>query len=106
MTDLMKQLRAGKVERRRQLAALPVGEKLRMLEEMVADTRGISATQPPKPLNPVRVRGKKGKRPPVVLGPPRSQVQLGNVGLAEAELRTGERSQVQLGNEERTRSER
>jgi hypothetical protein len=57
MTDLMKQLRAGKVERRRQFAALP-GEKLRMLEEMVAATRGISATQPPKPLNPVRVRGK------------------------------------------------
>jgi hypothetical protein len=33
MTDLMKQLTARKVERRRQLAALPVGEKLRMLED-------------------------------------------------------------------------
>ncbi|HEV7866193.1 MAG TPA: hypothetical protein VGO90_00825 [Chthoniobacteraceae bacterium] len=58
MTDLMKQLRAGKVERRRQFAALPVGEKLRMLEEMVAATRVISATRPPKPVDPVRVRGK------------------------------------------------
>lgn len=56
MTDLMKQLTARKVERRRQLAALPVGEKLRMLEEMVAAAKKISATQPPKPVNAVRVR--------------------------------------------------
>ena len=55
MTDLMKQLTARKVERRRQLAALPVGEKMRMLEEMVAAAKR-SATQPPKPVNPVRVR--------------------------------------------------
>ena len=54
MTDLMKQLVARKVERRRQLAALPVGEKLRMLEVMVAATRAISATRPAKPANPVR----------------------------------------------------
>ena len=40
--------------RRRALAALPVGEKLRMLEEMIADTRAIVATHPPKPANPVR----------------------------------------------------
>ena len=56
MTDLMKQLTARKVERRRQLAALPVGEKLRMLEEMVAAAKMISATKPPKPINPVRAR--------------------------------------------------
>ena len=56
MTDLMKQLTTRKVKRRRQLAALPVGEKLRMLEEMVAAAKMISATQPPKPINPVRVR--------------------------------------------------
>jgi hypothetical protein len=56
MTDLMKQLTARKVERRRQLAALPVGEKLRMLEEMVAAAKRISATQPAKPVNPVRGR--------------------------------------------------
>jgi hypothetical protein len=55
MTDLMKQLTARKVERRRQLAALPVGEKLRMLEEMVAAAKTISATRPPKPANPVRM---------------------------------------------------
>lgn len=53
MTDLMRQLTARKVERRRQLAALPVGEKLRMLEEMVAATKAISATRPPKPVNAV-----------------------------------------------------
>jgi hypothetical protein len=53
MTDLMRQLTARKVERRCQLAALPVGEKLRMLEEMVAATKAISATRPPKPVNAV-----------------------------------------------------
>jgi hypothetical protein len=31
-----------------------VGEKLRMLEEMIADTRAIVASHPPKPANPVR----------------------------------------------------
>jgi len=55
MTDLMKQLTARKVERRRQLAALPVGEKLRMLAEMVAAAKVISATRPPKPVNAVRL---------------------------------------------------
>jgi hypothetical protein len=54
MSEFMKQLAARKVERRRQLAALPVGEKLRMLEEMVAASKAISATRPPKPANPVR----------------------------------------------------
>lgn len=49
MTELMRQLTARKLERRKQLAALPVGEKLRMLEEMVAATKAISATRPPKP---------------------------------------------------------
>jgi hypothetical protein len=32
VTELMRQLAARKVERRRQRAARPVGEKLRMLE--------------------------------------------------------------------------
>lgn len=52
MIDMMRQLTARKVERRRQLASLPVGGKLRKLEEMVATTKAISATRPP---NPVRV---------------------------------------------------
>jgi hypothetical protein len=39
----MRQLAARKVERCRQLASLPVGEKLRILEEMVAATKAISA---------------------------------------------------------------
>ncbi len=57
MTELMRQLTARKLERRKQLAALPVGEKLRMLEEMVAATRAISATRPPKPAVAVRKKG-------------------------------------------------
>lgn len=62
MSDFMHQLHARKVERRRQLAALPVGEKLRMLEEMVAATKAISTTRPPKPANAVRrrVNGERG----------------------------------------------
>ncbi len=59
MTDLMRQLAARKMERRRQLASLPVGEKLRMLEEMLAAANAITASRPPKPANPVRV-GVKG----------------------------------------------
>jgi hypothetical protein len=55
MTDLMQQLKNRKVERRKQLAALPIGEKLRMLEQMVATTKAISATRPSKPLNPIRI---------------------------------------------------
>ncbi len=55
MTELMQQLAARKIERRRQLAALPVGEKLRMLEEMIAAARVISATRPRNPANPVRI---------------------------------------------------
>lgn len=54
MSDLIQQIAARKVERRKQLAALPVGEKLRMLEQMVAATKAISATRPSKPLNAVR----------------------------------------------------
>jgi len=56
MTEFMRQLAAHKVERRRQLAALPVGEKLRLLEEMVAATKAVSATRPPKPVNAVRFK--------------------------------------------------
>lgn len=61
MTDVMRQLAARKVERRRQLAALPVGEKLRMLEEMVAATKAINATRPPKPANPVRLSARSSR---------------------------------------------
>jgi hypothetical protein len=59
MTELEqfhRQIRESKLAWRRQVAALPVGEKLRMLEEMIADTRAIVATHPPKPANPVRRR--------------------------------------------------
>ena len=60
MNDIMQSILEGKRARRRELAALPVGEKLRMLEQMLADTRAIAATRPPKPANPVRItRGAK-----------------------------------------------
>lgn len=55
MTELMQRIRERKRTWRKQIAALPVGEKLRMLEEMIADTRAIAATRPPKPANPVRI---------------------------------------------------
>lgn len=55
MTDLMQQISARKVERRKQLAALPVGEKLRMLEQMVAAAKAICDTRPSRPLNAVRL---------------------------------------------------
>ncbi len=54
MTELMQQIISRKRERRRQLASLPVGEKLRMLEQMVAAAKAISANRPAKPVNPVR----------------------------------------------------
>ena len=55
MTELERRLRESKLAWRKHVAALPVGEKLRMLEEMIADTRAIVATHPPKPANPVRL---------------------------------------------------
>ena len=55
MTDIMRQILEGKRARRKELAALPVGEKLRILGQMLDATRAISATRPPKPANPVRL---------------------------------------------------
>ena len=49
MTEIMRQITARKLAWRRQLASLPVGEKLRMLEEMVQAAKAIAATRPPKP---------------------------------------------------------
>ena len=54
MTDLMQRIIASKRARRKELAALPVGEKLRILEQMIEDTRAIAASRPPKPVNAVR----------------------------------------------------
>lgn len=56
MTSLLKDMVARKSERRRELAALPVGEKLRMLEQILADTRSIVATHPLKPANALKVK--------------------------------------------------
>jgi len=53
----MQQIANRKLARRKELAALPVGEKLRMLEKMIADTSVISATHPAKPEHPVRLTG-------------------------------------------------
>ena len=58
MTDLVQRIIESKRARRKELAALPVGEKLRILEQMIEDTRAIAASRQPKPANPVRpVRG-------------------------------------------------
>ena len=54
MNDLMQSILKGKRARRRELAALPVGEKLRILEQMIEATRAIAATRPARPANPVR----------------------------------------------------
>ena len=53
--DLTRRILENKRTRRRELAALPVGEKLRILEEMLKQTSAIAATRPPKPAKPVRV---------------------------------------------------
>ena len=55
MTDIMRQILEGKRARRKELAALPVGEKLRILDQMIEATRAITASRPPKPANPVRL---------------------------------------------------
>ncbi len=55
MTELMRRIIESKRACRQELATLPVGEKLRLVEQMIADTRAITATQPPKPANPVRI---------------------------------------------------
>ena len=47
---------ARKRERRKALATLPVGEKLRMLEQIMADTQAIAATHPPKPANALKMK--------------------------------------------------
>jgi hypothetical protein len=54
MTEMTRQLAARRLERRKPLAALPVGEKLRMLEEMTAATRTIGATRPAKSAHVIR----------------------------------------------------
>lgn len=55
MTDLMRRIIESKKAMRRELAALPVGEKLRILERMRDRDRMIRASRPPKPSNPVRL---------------------------------------------------
>lgn len=54
MTDLMQRIIESKRARRKELASLPVGEKLRILEQMIESTRAIAGTRPAKPANPVR----------------------------------------------------
>jgi hypothetical protein len=46
--------RESKLAWRKYVAALPVGGKLWMLEETIAETRAIVATHPPKSANPAR----------------------------------------------------
>ncbi len=55
VTEPMRIIIERKVARRKQLAALPVGEKLRMLVEMRDAAEQIAATRLPKPTNPIRL---------------------------------------------------
>ena len=55
MTDLMLQIIERKKKARRELAELPVGEKLRIVQQMLDRDRKIAATRPPKPANPIRI---------------------------------------------------
>ena len=66
MNPLLNDMIARKRERRKELAALPVGEKLRMLEQILADTKSIVATHPPKPANPLRL---KARKTPLIVSP-------------------------------------
>lgn len=50
MNETMRQILENKRARRKELAALPVGEKLRILEGMIADIRAITASRPKKPV--------------------------------------------------------
>ncbi len=54
MTDLMQRILGRKRAMRRELAALQVGEKLRILAQMLERDRKIAASRPPKPANPPR----------------------------------------------------
>ena len=54
MTDLMQRIIDSKKAMRRELAARPVGEKLRVLGQMLERDRKIAASRPPKPVRPVR----------------------------------------------------
>jgi len=66
MNPLLNDMIDRKRKRRKELAALPVGEKLRMLEQILADTKNIVATHPPKPANPLKL---KIRRTPLIVSP-------------------------------------
>ena len=55
MTELMQRIIESKKARRRELAALPFMEKVRMLERMRERHRLIKSSRPVKPANPVRI---------------------------------------------------
>lgn len=66
MNPLLNDMIDRKRDRRKELAALPVGEKLRMLEQILADTKKIVATHPPKPANPLKL---KIRKTPLIVSP-------------------------------------
>ena len=55
MTELMQRIIESKRAMRREYAALPVTEKLRILERLRDRDRAIMASRPPKPANPVHL---------------------------------------------------
>ena len=66
MNPLLNDMIDRKRKRRKEVAALTVGEKLRMLEQILADTKNIVATHPPKPANPLKL---KIRRTPSLFSP-------------------------------------
>ena len=56
MTELMQRIIQSKRARRRELAALPIAEKLRILENMRERTRLIKSSRPVKLTKPVAIR--------------------------------------------------
>lgn len=57
MTDFMQSILQAKRARRKELASLPVGEKLRILEEIIEATRSIADSRPRKPAKPSANKG-------------------------------------------------
>lgn len=55
MTELMQRIIESKNARRRELAALPFLEKVKILERMRERHRLIKSSRPVKPANPVRI---------------------------------------------------
>jgi hypothetical protein len=55
MSEWMQRIIESKRAARREFAALPYGEKLRIVERLREAAQMFRASRPPKPANPVRI---------------------------------------------------